>query len=37
MLLLLFATNDGSTSPPTPHATVARGGMVANVGGLMTR
>lgn len=37
MLLLLFTINDGSTPPPTPHGTVARGGMVANVGTLMTR
>jgi hypothetical protein len=37
MLLFLFATNDGTTPPPTPHATIARGGMVANIGTLMTR
>ena len=37
MLLLLFTPNDGPPPDPTPHARVARGGMVANVGALMTR
>lgn len=37
MLLLLFTSNGAPPPEPTPHITIARGGMVANVGALMTR
>ena len=37
MLLLLFTLNGEPPPEPTPHITAARGGMVMNVGALMTR
>ena len=37
MLLLLFTPDSGPPPEPTPHTNTARGGMVANVGTLMTR
>jgi hypothetical protein len=37
MLLLLFSFVGGPPPEPPPHINIARGGMVANVGTLMTR